>query len=125
MIKLLSTMTCITLGLASASMAQDVVITQNDSCDTDSLGAVACGDGTTTAENWYARNILVDQTVSINSISWGAANATTVTANIFFSISSGAGNPDANTLTPVGTAINIVVNIKNNSPARGIPTVNM
>jgi hypothetical protein len=108
MIKLLSTMTCITLGLASASMAQDVVITQNDSCDTDSLGAVACGDGTTTAENWYARNILVDQTVSVNSISWGAANATTVTANIFFSISSGAGNPDANTLTPVGTATQLM-----------------
>jgi len=30
-----------------------------------------------------------------------------------------------NTFTPVGTAISIVANIKNNSPARGMPTVNM
>jgi hypothetical protein len=30
-----------------------------------------------------------------------------------------------NTLTPVGIAINIVEYIKNNSPAKGIPTVNM
>ena len=30
-----------------------------------------------------------------------------------------------NTFTPVGTAINIVQYIKNNSPAKGIPVVNM
>ena len=30
-----------------------------------------------------------------------------------------------NTLTPVGIAINIVEYMKNNSPAIGIPTVNM
>jgi hypothetical protein len=30
-----------------------------------------------------------------------------------------------NTFTPVGTAINIVAYIKNNSPATGIPTVYM
>ena len=29
------------------------------------------------------------------------------------------------TLTPVGTAINIVQNIKNSSPASGMPVVNM
>ena len=30
-----------------------------------------------------------------------------------------------NTFTPVGTAINIVVNMKNISPASGMPTVNI
>ena len=30
-----------------------------------------------------------------------------------------------NTLTPVGTAISMVAYIKNNSPAIGIPTVNI
>ena len=30
-----------------------------------------------------------------------------------------------NTFTPVGIAINIVVNMKNISPANGMPTVNM
>ena len=30
-----------------------------------------------------------------------------------------------NTFTPVGTAINMVVNMKNSSPVNGIPTVNM
>ena len=30
-----------------------------------------------------------------------------------------------NTLTPVGTAISMVANMKNSSPASGMPTVNM
>ena len=30
-----------------------------------------------------------------------------------------------NTFTPVGTAISMVVNMKNRSPASGMPTVNM
>ncbi len=43
MINLITKMTCITLGLASMTMAQDIVITQNPGCDVDEETAVACG----------------------------------------------------------------------------------
>jgi hypothetical protein len=104
MINLITKMTCITLGLASMTMAQDIVITQNPNCDTDAESAVACGGEGTTAENWFARNIAIDQDATINSITWGAANATSVTASFTFSVASGPGNPDGVTLTPVGSA---------------------
>ena len=104
MINLITKMTCITLGLASMTMAQDIVISQNPSCDTDAASAVACGGNGSTAENWFARNMLIDQDVTINSITWGAANATSVTASFTFSLASGPGNPDGVTLTQVGSA---------------------
>ena len=85
-------------------MAQDVVITQNPDCDTDAGTMVACGAEGSTAENWFARNFYVADGVTVNSIHFGSANVTTVSANIFFSIASGPGNPDGVTLTPVGTA---------------------
>jgi len=85
-------------------MAQDIVITQNPECDVDAASAVACGASGSTAENWFARNIYIDQDATINSITWGSGNATTVTANIYFSVASGPGNPDGVTLTPVGSA---------------------
>ena len=92
------------LGFASMCMAQDLVITQNPECDVDSATMVACGGDGSTAENWFARNFYVEQDVAINSISWGSGNASPVTANIFFSLASGPGNPDNVTLTQVGTA---------------------
>ncbi len=101
-------MTVLSLGLTtSLCMAGGgIVISQNPACDADAGSMVACGDaaGGTTAENWFARNFLIDQDVTINSIVWGGANATTITANIYFSAASGPGNPDSVTLTPVGSA---------------------
>ncbi len=92
------------LCLASLSMAQEVVITQNPDCDTDAGTMVACGGNGSTAENWFARNFYVDEAVTVNSIHWGAANVTSVSANMIISIASGPGNPDGVTLTEVGTA---------------------
>jgi hypothetical protein len=86
-------------------MAQDVVITQNPECDVDAGSMVTCGANGSTAENWFARNIYIDQGVTINSVTWGSFYTTPISANIFFSIASGAGNPDGVTLTPVGTAV--------------------
>jgi len=85
-------------------MAQDVVITQNPDCATDAATMVACGGDGSTAENWFARNILIDQDVVINSITWGSANQNTTGGTIHFSTASGPGNPDGVTLTPVGQA---------------------
>ena len=97
-----------TLCLASICMAQDIVITQNPDCETDDGSMVACGGNGTTAENWFARNFYIDQSVTVNSIHWGAANVTSVSANIFFSVASGPGNPEGLTLIPVGTAVQAI-----------------
>ena len=91
-------------SVASISMAQDIVITQNPDCATDAGSMVACGGNGSTAENWFARNILIDQDVVINSITWGSANQNTTGGTIHFSTASGPGNPDGVTLTPVGQA---------------------
>ncbi len=105
MINLITKMTFMSLGIASFCMAQDVVITQNTECDVDAGSMVTCGANGSTAENWFARNFYIDQDVTVNSVTWGSGYATTVSANIFFSIASGPGNPDGVTLTQVGTAV--------------------
>jgi len=89
-------------------MAQADVITQNPVCDVDSGTGQACGTDEFSVENWFARNFYIDQTVAIESVWWGCANMTTVSANIYFSVADGPGNPEDVTLTLVGTATQAV-----------------
>jgi hypothetical protein len=105
--KMKNLITCLVMcaiNVVAMRMVQADVITQNPVCDVDSGTAVACGNNGTTVENWFARNFYIDQTTTIYSVWWGSYNPTTVSANIYFSVASGPGNPEDVTLTQVGTA---------------------